>query len=114
MRTKIVQEGSDVTISCSATGSPIPHVIWVKVEQEKHFTSRAIERSLLEIKNINKNQGGTYECQATNNPNEFPVTTRVEIVVMCKYNTYVLISLALAHTDAFTLSVYAFRIIIIP
>lgn len=94
-----MQEGSDVTINCSANGSPAPIVTWTKVVRKKMLmisrNSRNIGWSLMKIKEMKRNEGGTYECQANNNPNEPPVTARINIAVMCKYNDIVIIIVVL-------------------
>jgi hypothetical protein len=84
---KIIQEGSKLNIPCSASGSPMPNVTWVKVlGNTKVVMGEGLANATLKIKDINRNQSGMYECQATNIPNEVPVTTKIEVIVLaiCK------------------------------
>lgn len=80
-----VIEGSSLSIQCSATANPMPNVTWVRIMERPTFISAGVGEAFLRFNNITIQQGGTYECQATNNPNELPVTVEIEISVKCNY-----------------------------
>uniref|UniRef100_A0A8C0G3J8 IgLON family member 5 n=1 Tax=Chelonoidis abingdonii TaxID=106734 RepID=A0A8C0G3J8_CHEAB len=56
-----VNEGSDVSLLCMATGKPEPTVTWRQLRDG--FTS---EGEYLEITEINRQQAGEYECVTAN------------------------------------------------
>ncbi|XP_031560006.1 Down syndrome cell adhesion molecule-like isoform X3 [Actinia tenebrosa] len=76
-----INEGSSLCIRCSAAADPMPNVTWVRIIKNPTFISDGVGEAFLRFTNITRHQRGTYECQATNNPNEDPVRTRTEILV---------------------------------
>ncbi|XP_054481807.1 neurotrimin [Anoplopoma fimbria] len=61
----VVNEGSNVTLMCQASGKPEPSISW------KHFLPLFIgdlvsEDEYLEIPSISRQRAGTYECTAVN------------------------------------------------
>ncbi|XP_031552311.1 protein turtle homolog B-like [Actinia tenebrosa] len=66
---------------CSAAADPMPYITWVRIIKNPKIISEGVGEAFLRFINITRHQRGTYECQATNNPNEDPVTTRTEISV---------------------------------
>jgi hypothetical protein len=82
---KVITEGSNLSVQCSATGNPLPNVTWVQIEGDTRvIKSTGLGNGTLRIVNITRRQSGTYEGQATNNPIEIPNTKRTEISVSCK------------------------------
>ncbi|XP_031555117.1 protein CEPU-1-like [Actinia tenebrosa] len=78
----IVLEGGDLRISCSAIGNPTPNINWVLLKnQAKEIKSQGVGFADLVIQNITRHQNGTYQCQATNNPNDYPVKTKTQVTV---------------------------------
>lgn len=73
-----VLEGDDYTLSCNATGDPMPNVTWIKVSN----TQRS-DRNILHFSNINRNDSGNYTCEANNRCGT--KTNTVAINVSCKY-----------------------------
>ncbi|XP_031569129.1 immunoglobulin superfamily member 22-like [Actinia tenebrosa] len=59
----------------------MPNVTWVRIIKNPKFISGRVGEAFLRFTNITRHQLGTYECQATNNPNEDPVTTTTVISV---------------------------------
>ncbi|XP_031555631.1 vascular endothelial growth factor receptor 1-like [Actinia tenebrosa] len=55
----------------------------MKISPKKRFAvSETVGLSFLKFMEIERNEGGTYECQATNNPVEPPVTSKINIFVI--------------------------------
>ncbi|KAK3744495.1 hypothetical protein QZH41_013160, partial [Actinostola sp. cb2023] len=77
-----INEHSDLRISCSAVGPPTPKVTWVQVQGvTKVPITQRVGSATLSIPNIKRDQNGTYECQAVNNPNQNPVTAQTKVIV---------------------------------
>ena len=72
-------EGSSVNISCTASGTPVPDIKWIRNEKIK---SSGKKSAILMFNNINRADDGLYTCRATNSAgnNENHVT----LVVPCK------------------------------
>lgn len=75
-----VVEGSDASLSCNATGNPVPQITWKKVNVPDTFLANG---SALTIKSINRNKAGSYQCTASNGIGEAAQATGV-IIVNCK------------------------------
>ena len=73
-------EGSCVTITCEASGKPLPHVAWIRNGVLKSSEKKA---AILKFDNITRKDAGKYTCQA-NNSVEVTSIDRT-IVVHCKY-----------------------------
>ncbi|XP_028516687.1 receptor-type tyrosine-protein phosphatase F [Exaiptasia diaphana] len=75
-------EHSDLNISCTAVGLPTPVVTWVQIKQSSTlFIIKGIGGAVLHFADIKRNQSGTYECHASNNPNESLVRARTMVIV---------------------------------
>ncbi|XP_031551825.1 Down syndrome cell adhesion molecule-like, partial [Actinia tenebrosa] len=74
-----INEGSSLCIRCSAAADPMPNITWVRIIKNPKIISKGVGEAFLRFINITRHQRGTYECQATNNPNENQVTTRTKI-----------------------------------
>ena len=72
-------EGENVTLSCNATGIPLPMVSWIKVDG--HMT--VSNGSELVFTNINRSEAGEYRCEASNECGNASETATIE--VQCKY-----------------------------
>ena len=71
-------EGENVTLSCNATGIPVPMVSWIKVDG--HMT--VSNGSELVLTNINRSEAGEYRCEASNECGSASETATIE--VQCK------------------------------
>ncbi|XP_068734047.1 hemicentin-1-like [Montipora capricornis] len=58
---KTLTEGANLSLSCQATGDPLPFVSWIKVD-----SGQLTDSSDLELTNIQRNQSGEYRCNASN------------------------------------------------
>ncbi|XP_006003702.1 neuronal growth regulator 1 isoform X2 [Latimeria chalumnae] len=73
----VVNEGSNVTLACLASGKPEPSIYW------RHITplAKSFESGeYLEISGITKDQAGEYECSAENGVS-FHDVKKVKVVV---------------------------------
>uniref|UniRef100_A0A8C4Y774 IgLON family member 5 n=1 Tax=Gopherus evgoodei TaxID=1825980 RepID=A0A8C4Y774_9SAUR len=62
-----VNEGSDVSLLCMATGKPEPTVTWRQLRGKRERAGEgALEGEYLEITEINRQQAGEYECVTAN------------------------------------------------
>ncbi|XP_028402396.1 hemicentin-1-like [Dendronephthya gigantea] len=68
-------DGDHVNISCEASGIPVPSVSWYR----RTDSWSKISGSMIQIKNANLSDSGTYECRAKNEFNE--TRKKVNIVV---------------------------------
>jgi len=83
----VVNESETVMIHCDSRGNPRPTVRWEK-EQGRLDTTRMIQQRNkqgvnLEIRNVNKNDSGVYQCEGTNILGQAIEKARLE--VNCKY-----------------------------
>ena len=78
-----VNEGSNPTLFCNATGKPAPNITWTRVsEDEVLFVGNPWH-----ILNINGAYSGTYRCIADNGVPS-PVNSIFSIDVLCEYTLY--------------------------
>lgn len=74
----IVTEGNSFNVTCKAAGESKLIVYWIKED-----TNQRINSSVLNFNSINRNDNGTYRCEAENDCGS---DSRVEIItVSCKY-----------------------------
>ncbi|XP_052377797.1 striated muscle preferentially expressed protein kinase-like isoform X1 [Oncorhynchus keta] len=72
LRDYTLLEGDPITLSCLPTGSPHPHISWMKdkkplqIDARMNITSCPDGRQLLMIMTTTKKDAGLYECVATN------------------------------------------------
>ncbi|XP_029956546.1 neurotrimin [Salarias fasciatus] len=59
----VVNEGSNVTLMCSASGKPEPSISWRLISASGDVAS---DDEYLEIPSISRQRAGTYECSAVN------------------------------------------------
>ncbi|XP_058126616.1 neurotrimin-like [Anopheles ziemanni] len=90
----VVQEGSNVTLTCAATGVPEPTVTW-KREGEKSVTSvehsgiTSHDGAMLHIYHIQRHNTGSYHCIASNG---VPPTVSKRIIVTVNFQPIVRVS----------------------
>ncbi|XP_068734692.1 hemicentin-1-like [Montipora capricornis] len=58
---KVITEGVNLTLSCRATGIPVPTVFWVKTSNGQHTNGTE-----LAFGNISRSEAGEYRCEAWN------------------------------------------------
>ena len=74
----IVLEGTAFTLTCEATGDPMPNVTWIKGSNNQRTHGNT-----LKFTKIDKNDAGDYKCEANN---RCGMEARTEAVnVSCKY-----------------------------
>uniref|UniRef100_A0A182Y8I3 Ig-like domain-containing protein n=1 Tax=Anopheles stephensi TaxID=30069 RepID=A0A182Y8I3_ANOST len=85
----VVLEGTNVTLTCAATGVPEPTVTW-KREGEKSVTSvensgiTSHDGAMLHIYQIERHNAGSYHCIASNGVPP-TVSKRIIVTVNCAY-----------------------------
>ncbi|KAG9348611.1 hypothetical protein JZ751_002349 [Albula glossodonta] len=72
-----VNEGSNVTLLCSANGKPEPAVTWRLLSQTAQVT--VSDDEYLEIPAVSRQKAGTYECTASNEVSTDVQTTELII-----------------------------------
>ena len=77
---KTVTEGGSVTLSCHASGIPPPMVYWVKAGGQR------VNRSVLMLTDISRNEAGEYKCEASNECGNATETASID--VQCKAFTF--------------------------
>ena len=84
-----IREGQNVTLSCNASGNPVPTISWTRngspVKTSDHSRiSFSDEEKLLTITNVSRTDRGEYRCVAINRVGN--ATSNVATVdVHCKY-----------------------------
>ena len=73
-------EGSPVTMTCKASGKPLPDVAWIR---NGVLESSGKKAAFLKFHNINRTDAGQYTCRANNSAEVTSINT--SIVVHCKY-----------------------------
>ena len=73
-------EGSSVTMTCKASGKPLPDVAWIRNGELESSGKKAAN---LVLDNINRSDAGQYTCRANNSVEVTSINTT--IVVHCKY-----------------------------
>ena len=78
-----VNEGSNLSLFCNATGKPHPNITWTRVsEDEVLFVGNPWN-----IVNINRTYRGTYRC-ISNNGVPSPFNSTISVNVLCEYTFY--------------------------
>lgn len=68
----VARSGETVTITCNATGYPLPQIRWSHKEESNMIESSREKKSdtsiesYLEIPNVTVDDGGSYYCTASN------------------------------------------------
>ncbi|XP_078698452.1 neurotrimin-like [Branchiostoma floridae x Branchiostoma belcheri] len=60
----VVEEGTDTLFNCTATGKPVPNVIWKKLGEHG---SVFFQNSTVLMSNVSRTASGRYSCLASNN-----------------------------------------------
>ena len=77
-----VLEGSNLQLTCKASGQPEPNITWTKENAGK--TGVVQEGKVLTVTNINKNDAGKFTCTAYNGFGR-PENRTVYVTVTCEY-----------------------------
>ena len=99
----IVTEGSNVSITCSATGYPVPTVVWQNSDGSSLSNNRLVSVSSMPfsigVGNVSsvsvelmvigamRVDSGMYRCSANNSVSS--TTRNIDITVQCKYMQYI-------------------------
>ena len=78
-----VNEGSNLTLFCNATGKPAPIITWTRASEDEVLSVG----SPWHIVDINRTYSGTFRCIADNGVLS-PVNSTIPINVLCEYTLY--------------------------
>ena len=83
----VESDPATITLSCSADGNPTPNVSWTRVF-DKGNESDVLFSSLegVYVINNNRNNAGTYRCEADNGIGAINQT--IHVAVNCKYSAF--------------------------
>ena len=83
---QVVCEGSLVTLSCNALGTPTPTITWTKVEDNgtDSVPLLTVVDGKYVLSNIQRSANGTYRCTADNGVG-VPVNRTVSVKVIRKF-----------------------------
>lgn len=82
----VVFNGTDVQLTCTVSGSPIPNITWTRIDSDRNMRERYYvdtRTGILSISNTIRNDSGVYECQAENILGT--ATARTSLLVRRKY-----------------------------
>ena len=76
--------GSMVTLSCNATGKPIPNITWTRVWENGTDSGELPSMDgIYVISNTSRGSHGTYRCTTSNGAGT-PANQTTEVIVECK------------------------------
>ena len=77
-----------VTLSCNATGKPIPSITWTRVWENGADSGELPSMDgIYVISNTSRSSHGTYRCTASNGAGT-PVNQSTEVIVECKLSHF--------------------------
>ena len=79
-----VPEGSNLTLFCGASGSPVPNITWTKVFENNSESEVLHRHPTWNIADIKRLDAGTYRCTANNGIGN-PDSKTLNVDVLCKY-----------------------------
>ena len=80
-----VLEGSNLHLTCNASGRPEPNITWTKEKPGNQGNAGVVqEGKVLNITNINRNDSGTFTCTAYNGFGK-KESLAVHVNVTCEY-----------------------------
>ncbi|XP_067052599.1 uncharacterized protein [Acropora muricata] len=62
----LAQENENVTITCNATGQPLPQITWSKFVGTLPKSRTYVSNGVIRIRQVKKTDSGTYICEADN------------------------------------------------
>jgi hypothetical protein len=82
----IVNESDNVTLKCQAHGRPTPYVAWLRHHDDESNDLLLMNNTdgLFQLINIDRRQGGHYECRVSNGVNDHVISKDIELRVLCK------------------------------
>ena len=98
LNTTVTAEGNTLTITCEATGYPLPTIVWSKVNGDlssrvsvgENIANKLLSvRGTLTLTNVTKDDTGLYECSASNYLGSD--ADYVMITIQCKLHTAICI-----------------------
>ena len=86
-------EGNNVTLSCDASGNPVPTFSWTTGGTPVNTTANprisfSSDNKQLTITNVNRSDSGQYRCVANNSIGDAVTSNAVTLDVQCKYSEF--------------------------
>ena len=81
----IIEEGQNLSLVCKATGQPTPRVTWRKAFSQLPKQKTTVVAGSLNIVNIAKADGGTYECAVKNLLGQDSALAQVTVIDKLKF-----------------------------
>ena len=87
---KTQREGDNVTLSCNATGNPVPSISWTKDGSaiSSPRISLSSDGTQLTITNVNRDDRGDYKCVTNNSIGDSVTSNAATLDVQCKYSEF--------------------------
>ena len=96
--------GDDITLTCSASGDPLPQISWEKTDKrtgERLMLSGsdvvALSNGNLPLVNVQQDYTGLYHCVASNRVDQIKVTAEIRVqgryMFVCIITVYVVLCL---------------------
>ena len=79
LSTRSIDKGQNETLTCSATGCPVPNIRWTK--DGANLTQTGNTLTLL---SVSKNDAGNYACHASNGKDS--KSAEMTLTVNCEYD----------------------------
>ena len=83
-QSRVVLEGTNFTLTCNATGTPRPFVVWIKVGVKEVISHNLTLRVANVTRPGTSNEVIEYRCMATNGFGS-PALDTANITVHCKF-----------------------------
>lgn len=77
----VVRKGSTITLSCRATGNPMPTVTWQRKNNVLPSGEKSKKGLSMVIRDVTRHHAGTYTCTANNNVGK-PHTAEIDLRVL--------------------------------
>ena len=78
-----VNIGEQVQIPCTASGVPMPDILWTRIggQMNENSSRLNVEGGILNLENVSQNETGNYMCTVFNGARRFVRKTRVIVIV---------------------------------
>ncbi|XP_068733324.1 hemicentin-1-like [Montipora capricornis] len=95
---KVITEGVNLTLSCHATGIPLPTVFWLKNSTGQHTNGTE-----LVFRNIRRSEAGEYRCEARNPCGDASESATIDVQFKAEIFDFVANATTVCQNDIITL-----------